>query len=325
LQEFKALEHENNRLVSEISAEQDINKSIELKKKLYGNKLSMLDMIKQDDKRAGVTAREYLKTFRELPHVPRYATGIKAIDFHFKGGFESGMFIQLAGESGVGKTSLFLEIMTNIAQGNKCVFFNFEMGMRLMGKKLNRLLTSDKQLDNLIIDSDTRNLDDLVMEIELYAKQGVKFFAIDSKMKIEITGTDDEYLKISKMSSALAKLSQKRDIIILLINQMNEADIKNKRLAMKGSGDQKYDSDIALFYVMDDNMNRTLMCTKNRQDEVLFDIPLALDSRGRTVGINDSSYYSNAPETTTYEYKENINNIINDAPVMDADMPDLGF
>lgn len=307
MQEFNTLENENKRLVNEISLEQNQDKSIELKRKLYENKIAMLNLIKQDDKRAGLTAREYLNNFRDLPHVPRYATGIDAIDRAFQGGWETGMFIQLAGESGVGKTSLFLDIMTNISIGSQCVFFNFEMGIRLMGKKLSRLLTTDKQLDNLIIDSDTRNLDDLVMEIELYAKQGVKFFAIDSKMKIEINGTDDEHLKISKMSSALAKLSQKRDIIILLINQMNEADIKNKRLAMKGSGDQKYDSDIALFYVMDDNMNRTLMCTKNRQDEILFDIPLKLGTNGRTIGLHDSECMPSM--TSTYEMSNSIDQI----------------
>jgi len=314
LQEFNDLENKNRLLVQEIHNEKDITKNIELKKRLYNNKLIMLDMIHQEDKRAGVTAMEYLEVYNNLPHIPRYGTGIDVIDEAFKGGFESGMYIQLAGESGVGKTHLFLEIMTNVAKGNKCVFFNFEMGMRLLGKRLNRLLTLPQQFNNLIIDSDTRKLDDLIMEIELYAKEGVKFFAIDSKMKIEISGTDDEYLKISRLSNELAKLSQKRDIIILLINQMNESDIKNKRLAMKGSGDQKYDADIALFYVKDEKGNRTLICNKNRQDEIEFNIELKLDNNGRTVGINNSSY-AKAPEITNYQSDSNVG--------IDVDIPDI--
>jgi len=313
LQEFNELERINRDITQQIAYESDQIKSIALKKDLYQNKLKMLDLIKQEDKRAGITAREYLNKFKNLPHIPRYATGIDAIDTAFKGGWETGMFIQLAGESGTGKTTLFMDIMSNISEGRKCVFFNFEMGIRLMGKKLGRLIKTDNQLDNLIIDSDTRNLDDLIMEIEIYAKEGIKFFAIDSKMKIEVSGTDDEHLKISKMSSALAKLSQKRDILILLINQMNESDIKNKRLAMKGSGDQKYDTDIALFYVMDENMNRTLMCTKNRQDEILFDIPLRLNKEGRTIGMHD--YSGSAPEMTEYQMSDNLN----------VDIPDFGF
>lgn len=304
MQEFNNLEKENRKLVEDIVTEEDPNKSINLKKQLYQNKLKMLDLINQDDLKAGISARKYLENFKNLPNVPRYSTGIDAIDTAFLGGWELGMFIQLAGESGVGKTSLFLDIMSNVSNGNSCVFFNFEMGIRLMGRKLSKLIKTDKQLDNLIIDSDTRNLDDLIMEIEIYAKEGVKFFAIDSKMKIEVSGIEDEYLKISKLSSSLAKLSQKRDIIILLINQMNESDIKNRRLAMKGSGDQKYDADIALFYIMDDKKNRILVCTKNRQDERLFDIPLKLSSTGKTIGLND--FESQPSEITTYKMSDNI-------------------
>jgi len=36
-------------------------------------------------------------------------------------------------------------------------------------------------------------------------------------------------------------------------------------------------------------------------------------------------YNNKAPEITQYKYKENTNNIIDDAPAIDADIPDLGF
>ena len=307
MEEFNVLEQKVKEIAIEINrAEQnrDMGKAINLKKELYNTKLTMLEMIQVDDKRAGISARELIARANALPTLPRYGTGINALDSMLKGGFQTGMFVQLAGESGVGKTHLFLEILSNIAKGNKTVFFNFEMGIRLISARLAKLLKTDVQLDNLIVDSDTRNLKDLIMEIELYAKEGIKFFAIDSKMKIEIDGNADEHLKISKMSSELAKLAQKRDIVILLINQMNEMDIKNKRLAMKGSGDQKYDADIALFYVKDEKTrNRTLICNKNRQDEIEFAVELRLNAYGKTVGVND-------PIETVFEAEQELN--IND-------------
>ncbi len=293
---FDELKASNNIIVNRIvqaEREKDINLELKLKKELYSNKLLMIDMITATDKRNGIKAVDFMKLVEEMPHIPRYATGINALDMELLGGLETGLFIQLAGESGVGKTHLFLEIVTNIALGNKSVFFNFEMGKRLLHKRLKKLIAHTIQGENLIIDSDTRNLKDLIMEIELYSQDGIKFFAIDSKMKIEVDGKEDEHLKISRLSNELAKLAQKRDIIILLVNQMNESDIKNNRLAMKGSGDQKYDADIALFYVKDEKENRTLMCTKNRQDEVLFTLKLKLNRDGRTIGINE-------PEITNY-------------------------
>ena len=61
-----------------------------------------------------------------------------------------------------------------------------------------------------------------------------------------------------------------------MINQISEEDLKSGRLSFKGSGDQLYDSDMALFIVVDDD-NRHLVCTKSRQDEVTFKIQLPKD------------------------------------------------
>lgn len=295
MQEFKQLEQRNHELevlISKADEEKRLEDGIKLKKELYNNKLTMLDLLHEADKTSGVSARDFIQRVKNMPHVPRYATGITALDQKLKGGFESGMFVQLGGESGVGKTHLFLEIVSNIAVGKQSVLFSFEMGSRLLEKRLSRLLTKESQLDNLIIDTTTRNLNDLIMEIELYAKKGIKFFAIDSKMKIEVPNEQDEVKKTSIISNALSKLSQRRDIIVMLINQMSEESIKNKRLTFKGGGDQKYDADIALFYVKDEDGNRTLICNKNRQDEYEFNVDLKLDNYGRTVGLHDPVYVS---------------------------------
>lgn len=276
LEELKA---EQSKIVFEIDkAMQSQNdlKAIELKKKLYKLKLDMLEMISATQTRAGVTARTLKQIVEQRPKVSRYETGIKALDFKLYGGIEVGTFIQLAGESGVGKTHLQLEILSNIANYNKAVFFNFEMGDTRIIKRLDKLMHNPEQWDNLIIDNDSRDIDTLCNEIILYAKDGVKFFTIDSKMKLDMKGDFQDYQKFSIISKRLAELAQKQEIIIFLINQMNEDDIKNKRLAFKGSGDQKYDADIALFYVKDKDGNRKLICNKNRQDEVEFFLNLHL-------------------------------------------------
>ena len=312
-QQLSILDARNKELANLISkAEFAEDKSVySLKKELYENKIKMIEIITVEENRAGITARE-LKILVELrPKVPRYETGIEALDAKFLGGIEIGTFVQLAGESGVGKTHLLLEILSNIANYSKTVFFNFEMGDTRIIKRLNRLLQNEKQWDNLIIDKDSRNLEALSNEITLYAREGVKFFTIDSKMKIEVSGTQEEYQKFSSITSRLAKLSQQNDIIIFLINQMSEKDIKEKTLAFKGSGDQKYDSDISLFYVKDKEGKRSLICNKNRQDEIEFKITLLLDANGKTISDNshtpvyETSYagprYITKPTVTEYK------------------------
>lgn len=276
--EFNQLKEENQQLERRINNPLvAIEEQLNLKKKLYTNKLKMINLIhKKDELRAGLTARQLIEKVKNMPTLPKFETGMYKIDNAFAGGFEAGLFINLAGESGAGKTTLLINMIANLSNGRKTVFFNFEMGDRLFVKKLKELHLNDKQLDNLIIDSNTSNLDALIMEIEIYAEDGIKFFAIDSKMKITTTSGEKEYQQISNMSKELSRLAARKDIVIFLINQMNEEDIKSKRLAFKGSGDQKYDSDIALFLVKEEN-KRKLICTKNRMNDRLFSIDIDLD------------------------------------------------
>lgn len=285
---------------TDIHKTQSADEKIKLTKELYKAKLELLDYIhKKDEIRAGLTARELIAKVNAMPTLPKFETGMPKVDNAFLGGFETGLFINLAGESGAGKTTLLINMLSNLSNGRKTVFFNFEMGDKLFVKKLKELKLNDAQLDNLIIDSSTSNIDNLIMEIEIYAEDGIKFFAIDSKMKITTTTGDKEYQQISNMSKELARLAARKDIVIFLINQMNEEDIKNKRLAFKGSGDQKYDSDIALFLVKEDNQ-RKLICTKNRMNDRLFSIDLDLrDYNDKGVPIvtefnsNDNEFLGN--------------------------------
>lgn len=295
------LQEEIKSLKFQVHKSTNIDEKVKLQRELYSKKIQLLDLIHEKDKaRAGLTARELILKVDSMPKVPKFETGMTKIDAML-GGFETGLFINLAGESGAGKTTLLLHLLGNLSAGRKTVFFNFEMGDRLFVKKLKELNLNDKQLDNLIIDSDTNNLNDLIMEIELYAEEGIKFFAIDSKMKIVTTKGDSEYQQISNMSKELARLCARKDITIVLINQMNEEDIKNKRLAFKGSGDQKYDSDIALFLVKAEENQRKLICTKNRMNDKLFSIDInkedyeASNKMVETVFINDSEVANDFP------------------------------
>ena len=267
---LQQLQKEIKQLKALASRELDVKKQAELMKQYHTKALEFLELVSADEKsRAGMTGlelREYIKT---LPKVPKYEVGINAFD-EFLGGFETGLFINLAAESGAGKTTTVLDIVTNIAKGRKSVFFSFEMGKKLLNSKLYKMQVSDEQLENLILDFDNSDLDDLVREIELYAYEGIKFFGIDSKMKISVKGNDPEHLKISKISSTLSKLCAKKDIIIFLINQISEDDIKSKRLSLKGSGDQKYDADLLFFLTIDKDEKRWLHCTKNRMSDILF-------------------------------------------------------
>ena len=276
LSEFDKLDNHCKSLLTRIDNSTDHKESMKLKREYHSTKLQMIDIIDSEKENRGVTARQLIADVDNRPKLPRYMTGIRGLDDALNGGIEPGTFIQLAGQSFAGKTHPILEILANVSEGWETVFFNFEMGDVRIANRLKKLLVIDTQLDHLTIDSRTRDIDMLINEIRIYAKKGVKFFAIDSKMKITSKETDD-MKRYAEISSKLSRVCQENDVIVLLINQMNEADLQSGRLAFKGSGDQMYDTDIALFYMVNKDESRTIVCNKNRQDERGFVLNTWLD------------------------------------------------
>lgn len=296
-EKLKQKSHELAQQIENATQRQDATETLRLKKEFHRCKLEILDLIDQEENTNSISARELMRRVASMPHIPRYAVGIDKIDAELAtdedryvgklGGIETGTFIQFAGESGAGKTTLVLDIISNISAYSKAVFFNFEMGDKRIAHRLAKKLKTEQQKDNFIIDSHTRKLDALIMEIIIHSRDGIKFFAIDSRMKIEV---DDlglaDHQKTSLISSKLAKLAQEKEIIIFLINQMSDEAIKEKRLVLKNGGDQKYDADMMLFYIIDpkDERKRILQCTKDRVNERTWKVELGLDSNGKTCG-----------------------------------------
>lgn len=287
IDKLDALEKRNEQLINIINGlESKGEHAYDEKQEFHENKLEMIRLIKTGDKRNCITAKELIQRVKNRPPAIRYATGINALDSELNGGFAIGSLVILGGGSFVGKTHITLEILTNISKYNKAVFFNFEMGDTRIASRLVKMKLSDEQLQNLEIDEDSRNLKDLENEIILHAHKGIKFFVIDSKMKIDITDNISQHEKSSKVTHVLSRLSQKYEVIIFLINQISEDNQKSGYFSFKGSGDQLYDADYAMFYTKDENGIRHLNCIKNRIDEKEFAIELRLVNN-RTVGINE--------------------------------------
>ncbi len=282
---FEQLKKDNQALANRIAnaeSVKDWEASMVMKKTFYNNKLLMIEMLESKDKKQTITARQHMQNVKDKPTVMRYKTGLYWLDEHLVDedknvGIEVGSYVVIAGKSGGGKTTVILDILANVSSYEKCVLFNFEMGDKRISKRFAKLLTKDVQFDNLLVNSTSRLLSEVTGEIRLLANDGIKFFVIDSRMKITVKSKDPEYLKISQISKELSELSATLDIIILIVNQIGEEDQKSGRRAFKGSGDQMYDTDIAWFIeVNKDTGRRTLVCPKNRQDETYYeaDIPM---------------------------------------------------
>ena len=231
-------------------------------------KQAMLDELMPKD---NIKVERYIdieNRVKSKPAEPKYATGVEWLDRNMRGGFTRGSFINLAGVSFSGKSTLVLKILSNIAEYNNAVLFSFEMYENILVQELKDKL-NERQKANLLITQKSYNFDEIEQIIRDQAAKGVVFFAIDSKMKIRTTFEGKEYEKISRLSNELSKLTQELGIILLLINQINEEDRKNNKFGLKGSGDQQYDSDVILYINVEDDKQtkeerRVCYCSKDR-------------------------------------------------------------
>ena len=282
---FEELKRHNEALALDISkAEQlgDHDLAIKLKKELYKNKLEMLEIISFNERvKNNFSALELKQKIANMKPAVRYETGVYWLDNELHNwnntskGLEVGSLVLLAGQSYGGKTTLLLQILANVSSYAKTLFFNFEMGDRRINSRLQKLLKTDTQYNNFLINTASRDLDDLVMEIKLAIEDGIVFFGIDSRMKITTKENLTEYQLATKITKELSEVAIKHDVIIFLINQISESDLREKRLSFKGSGDQMYDADYAFFIIVDEETEqRTLVCKKNRADERVFTVDM---------------------------------------------------
>ncbi len=251
---------EDDGLLNDLIAQRDkLNQDIS---ELLGNDKISLESVQDIENR--VNAK---------PKKDKYMTGVKWLDGNL-GGFSEGTYVNLAGQSFSGKTQLALKILSNIAVYRNVVLFSFEMYEDKLIKRLKHL--SHVQKKNILVSQVDYSLDDIEGIIRTQANSGVRFFMIDSRMKIVVKEGDKEYQKISYMSNHLSKLCQELGIIVILINQISEEDLKHGRFSLKGSGDQFYDSDIVLFLTILENketkeQKRWCYCKKDRDGEKLWD------------------------------------------------------
>jgi len=205
-----------------------------------------------------------------------YKLGITAIDNEFfegKGVFQNSLVV-IGAESGTGKTSLCLNIITNLAfQDVRCQFYSFEMGDRQFfnevspsaKKKLERL-SSTEYADNLTLDFHSKKIDDLALSIQMRAEDGVKVFVIDSYLSIYGGGSDRE--KHTTLTNMLATLKKELGVLIILITQISVSNQYNDIDEFKDGGELKYESDVAIFIKFlegeRDSTKRHIICGKNR-------------------------------------------------------------
>ena len=231
---------------------------------------------------------EFVKRVEKNRDLKFYPTGLRWLDIELAGaGLAEGSFINIAGGSFAGKTTFTLELLKSMAQSEKVCFFSYEMYEKILIRKFK--FASWDVLQNIQIYQDGAQIDKIAARIRKLSKKGYKIFAIDSRMKIRVSNDKaSEYEKNNEISSKLSELTRTLGVIVILINQISEADLKAGRNSLKGSGDQVYDSDMIIY------LKAT---TNDRKEVVKREFEMAKDRIGeRLFKVNIPDFYKKEPQ-----------------------------
>lgn len=217
-------------------------------------------------------------------------TGFPSLD-RLIGGFEKGELITLGGYSGGGKTTLALNIATQIAQaGGNVLYFSLEMTKVEMHKRLvcSSLRISDfskitqeefyavveksKSLENELPLDFIDDADTTVEKISAICagKKDLSLIIIDH---LHILRSEkrfkDQLALLTYLSRKVKIIAQELNIPILLLSQLNRSnagrDVKSPILSdLRGSGSIEQDSNLVMFVYTAENL---LMLQKPEETE----------------------------------------------------------
>ena len=202
-----------------------------------------------------------------------YSTGIDFIDDTLEGGFAMGQLVTITGEQEAGKTQLLNQILSNVANGFKCLYFSLEFNKRQIvkyfQKKLNNQTIIKEALKNIYIitnDMIDAEISNILGAIEHFIKEKeTKFIAIDSTLAIYHKDYAGEQ-EITEIFRQLQAVTLRNDVLLFVISQSSKEDNKSNRISIFGSQKANHYANIMLhIYFNRDNETRELIFAKNKQ------------------------------------------------------------
>jgi predicted ATP-dependent serine protease len=209
-----------------------------------------------------------------IPNPPKYESGISFLDEALEGGFEMGQLVTITGEQEAGKTMLINQILANVAQGHKCLYFSLEFNKRQLQKNFAQRikqggvkLEATKNIEVVTTDMTDGLLASVLAKIEYHIKQqGVKFIGIDSTLMLYIEELGGE-AETTEIFRRLQKITVENDTLIFVITQGSKEDNKEGRISIFGSQKANHFANMMLHLTFDrEEDKRYLIIAKNKQN-----------------------------------------------------------
>ncbi len=148
----------------------------------------------------------------------RISTGIKTLDEALGGGIVTGQVILISGEPGIGKSTLLLQVSSNISRDRKVLYITGEESAHqvfLRGERINALS------DNLFILSETL-LENIISTIDQLKPDFIVVDSVQTVYSSQLESAAGSVSQVREVSSKLTEISKSRGISSIIVGQVTK-------------------------------------------------------------------------------------------------------
>lgn len=141
-----------------------------------------------------------LKTANKIKNEPRVASSISEVDVVLGGGFVAGSVTLIAGQPGIGKSTLLLQIASAVGDSVPVLYVSGEESVHQLASRSDRLKTRGKYLEI----ASSASADDIASTI---ASKKYKLIIVDSIQTISVEGVSSAPGSVSQITNSTHVLS----------------------------------------------------------------------------------------------------------------------
>lgn len=181
--------------------------------------VEQLRMSKGSDSFGGSTKLEIVKISDTAQFDrPRIATAIKDVDVVLGGGIVAGSINLLAGQPGIGKSTLLLQLVNNIANKVPVLYVSGEESVHQVGMRANRLGVKAEMLDL----TNSNSADEVADAIRRGAHQLVVVDSIQTLTCADISSSAGSVSQVTNSAQLITEAAKKNHTAVILVGHVTK-------------------------------------------------------------------------------------------------------
>lgn len=226
-----------------------------------------------------------------MQDVSRQKTGVHELDRVLGGGLAIGSVILIGGDPGIGKSTLLLQTLEQLAMHSRVLYITGEESIQQVALRANRLGVAGK--DNLLLMSEIR-LSAITNSIEKEKPQVVVIDSIQTMYTELLQSAPGSVAQVRECASILTRIAKQKNITIIMVGHVT------KDGSIAGPRVLEHIVDAVLYFEGDQHSNfRMIRSVKNRFGAVNELGIFAMTEKGLKEVSNPSALFLSSYRTNT--------------------------